>query len=395
MSARRGLTLAALYAGLIGCLDPVEDAPLRAAEFRLRDAGGGVVEIELAGLPAATIRAIDVASLDLRGWQAVAPMRVADAAADSPPMLGRYRVESESIVFTPRFPLRPGLEYRAAFEPTALPRGALVPPSAERVEAILSLPSVAQKRALTTVAAVFPSGEELPENLLKFYIHFSAPMGRGASYRHISLLDDAGRPVQAPFLEIGEELWDRSGRRLTVLFDPGRIKRRLKPHEELGPPLVEGRNYELVIAAAWNDAAGAPLQTEFRKKFSVTALDETQPDPQRWETTSPAAGTREPLIITFDEPLDRAMLAWAIEAVDSTGMALEGKIAIDEHETRWSFQPAAAWAAGRYELRIDPSLEDRAGNSVGRPFEVDGAAAEGATGDGPPRRIRFEIKNAN
>src|SRR5438105_1654786 len=79
-------------------------------------------------------------------------------------------------------------------------------------------------------------------------------MGRGAAYHHIRLLDATGRPVDAPFLELEEELWSNDGMRFTLLFDPGRIKRGLKPREELGPVLGAGKSYTLVIDGAWPDA---------------------------------------------------------------------------------------------------------------------------------------------
>src|SRR5262249_56091734 len=87
----------------------------------------------------------------------------------------------------------------------------------------------------TVVEHVYPSRKELPENLLRFYFHFSAPMSRGDVYQYIRLLDAAGKPIEAPFLELEQELWDESGRRFTLLIDPGRIKRGLKPREEGGP----------------------------------------------------------------------------------------------------------------------------------------------------------------
>ena len=58
-----------------------------------------------------------------------------------------------------------------------------------------------------SVAAVYPSADVLPENLLKFYIHFSAPMSRGEAYQRIHLMHE-GSEVKDPFLELGEELWD-------------------------------------------------------------------------------------------------------------------------------------------------------------------------------------------
>jgi hypothetical protein len=90
-------------------------------------------------------------------------------------------------------------------------------------------------RPATLVESVSPSAEVLPENLLRFYFQFSAPMSRGEAYSHIRLLNAAGRAVADPFLELNEELWSGDGRRFTLLFDPGRIKRGLKPREEVGP----------------------------------------------------------------------------------------------------------------------------------------------------------------
>jgi hypothetical protein len=62
----------------------------------------------------------------------------------------------------------------------------------------------------TVVSQVYPTAEVLPENLLKFYVHFSAPMSSGHIYDHIRLIGDStGKEVELPFLEIDEELWTR------------------------------------------------------------------------------------------------------------------------------------------------------------------------------------------
>ena len=108
---------------------------------------------------------------------------------------------------------------------------------------------------------VYPSRDLLPENLLQFYIFFSAPMSRGEAYRRITLLDIAtGKIVDAPFLELDEELWSPDGTRFTLVFDPGRIKRGLKPREEVGPVLEAGKSYSLVIDRQWLDALGKLAQ---------------------------------------------------------------------------------------------------------------------------------------
>src|SRR4051794_22725144 len=142
-----------------------------------------------------------------------------DRASEPPPLLGTYAVDKEAraIVFTARFPAEPGVTYAAEYRA----------PDAQPIRQTFALSA----RALgphATITRVSPSGDVLPENLLKFYIEFSAPMGRGESYEHIHLLDDRGKPLDLPFLELGEELWDPTGTRFTLFFDPGRIKKGLK-----------------------------------------------------------------------------------------------------------------------------------------------------------------------
>jgi len=91
------------------------------------------------------------------------------------------------------------------------------------------------------VQHVFPSAAALPANQLKFYVQFSAPMSRGEAWKHIRLLNHEGKPVDLPFLELDQELWDPNYQRLTILFDPGRIKRGLLPREEAGPIIEQGK----------------------------------------------------------------------------------------------------------------------------------------------------------
>ena len=49
------------------------------------------------------------------------------------------------------------------------------------------------------------------------------------------------------FLALDQELWDPVRRRITLLFDPGRVKRGVRTNLESGAPLVAGRRYRLVI----------------------------------------------------------------------------------------------------------------------------------------------------
>jgi hypothetical protein len=283
-----------------------------------------------------------------------------------PAMLGSYRIEKDLLRFEPRFPLARGVRYRAVLDPSILAAGKGNKPQ----EVALLLPRP-KREPTARVAQVYPTADRLPENLLKFYLHFSAPMSQGNCYRHIRLLDVRGKAVAWPFLELDEELWDPSGTRFTLFFDPGRIKRGLKPREEVGPALEEGKRYTLEIDQAWCDAEGTPLKETFRKTFTVTAPDDTLPDPKKWKLAAPAPGTRGPLRVTFPKAMDHALLQRLLWVTDASGKKVAGQVTTQERETVWLFTPEGPWRAGSYQLVADTRLEDLSGNSIGRPFEVD------------------------
>ena len=183
--------------------------------------------------------------------------------------------------------------------------------------------------------------------------------------------DADGKPVADPFLELDEELWSKDQKRFTLLFDPGRIKRGLRPREEAGPVLEQGKSYTLHIDQGWLDARGIPLAGGYQRTFTVGPADETPPDPKAWKIHPPKAGTSEPLRVEFNEPLDHALGLRLISVTGPGGGWLEGTARLEAGETRWIFTPRSAWSAGDYRLVIGTDLEDLAGNSVGRPFEVD------------------------
>lgn len=290
-------------------------------------------------------------------WRSVFAVRVAHADADAPNLLGQYEQRGSVLRFTPRFELSPGLAYRA----TCMRSG--------RVR-VFEVPAV-DPGPRVVVRAVYPSASELPENLLRFYVQFSAPVRRGHVYRHVALLDAEQRPIELAFLEIGEELWDKSGTRLTLLLDPGRIKRGLRPRIEEGPILEDGQSYCLRIDAALQDRAGRPLGASFEKRFRCIAADVTQPDPNAWTLSAPRIGTREALVVRFPEALDHALLRHMIDVEGPRGDVLAGDVRVFDGETAWRFRPHDAWEDGAHWLVVDRDLEDRVGNSIRSAFEVD------------------------
>ncbi|HIG30937.1 MAG TPA: hypothetical protein EYQ50_25305 [Verrucomicrobiales bacterium] len=292
---------------------------------------------------------------------------------DLPSIIGNYRMMNRDLEFRPTFPMERGLTYRATFHQYKF-RKFLKIPTDEKMSAIVSGDfTIPRENRIpsTLVSAIFPTSDAMPENLLKFYIHFSAPMNRGNVYSKIHLLNQEGKPVLYPFLEIGEELWDPFVKRLTVFFDPGRIKRELQPRLEFGLPLQAGKQFTLVIDPDWLDAQNLPLKEGFKKPFKVISSDFTSPDPAKWLVTPPRQESRDPLRVVFEEPLDHALINRLISVATHTGEGVEGSLSIHAGETLLKFLPETHWKKGSYKLIIDKDLEDLAGNSVGRPFEVD------------------------
>jgi Bacterial Ig-like domain len=283
-----------------------------------------------------------------------------------PAMAGRYAVVDDALRFTPQFAFRPGLKYQIEF--LSPPTGSESSPA--RLTKLMAIPAPPPGEP-TNVKAIYPSAAVLPENQLRFYLHFSAPMRQGEAYSHVKLLKSGGEQVTRAFLEIGEELWDTTGTRLTLLFDPGRVKQGLKPREEFGPVLVAGQEYKLVIDKAWRDATGRPLAAGLEKRFKAGPMIDAAIDHKQWKLSPPAAATRAPLVVQFSQPLDRALLEWTITVEDAAGKAVSGDVTVADEERRWEFRPDQAWQAGQYSLAVDTTLEDSAGNNLSRPFEVD------------------------
>ncbi len=250
-----------------------------------------------------------------------------------------------------------------------------------RLALVLLLCSVAVLRgsAEPPVEAIYPSGDAVPANHLKFYIHFSEPMRQGVFLDYCRLLDERGNAVPEPFRET--ELWSEDGRRLTLWLHPGRQKTGVNLNTELGPVLLPQRSCTLVISGKWPRESGAAAGEDFRKTFRTTERAIQQLDCATWRPLLPLrAGTMDPVVIRFAEPLDHALLLRCLSVVDASGGPVMGHVATDDHERVWRFTPDSPWRSGPHRVLVESKLEDLAGNSIARPFEVDLEAA-------PPRAM--------
>ena len=292
-------------------------------------------------------------------------------------MLGSYRLLDDTLIFEPLIPFTRGLHYTVWLKDKRLGEITIPRLTAGDNPALL---------------AIYPSQDSLPENLLKIYLHFSRPMREGQSQQYVVLLKNNSDTLPGVFLDLQPELWNADRTRLTLWLDPGRIKRDLIPNKLLGAPLQAGRQYTLVVSAAWPDEQGATLGKITTKSFVTVPRDSLSPDPARWSVHEPTSGNVQPLDVAFGEALDYSLLTETLHVFRDNGAAVSGKWQFLDEEKRGSFHPDEAWQAGRYKLKIESRLEDMAGNNSNRPFDRDISVPKPAKTSQSFTELSFEIR---
>ena len=276
-------------------------------------------------------------------------------AGSRSPVLGDLTEKNDTIQFRPLIPLSPGMTYEVWRQ--------------EQPVATITLPDVGGSKP--KLLTIYPEADTLPENLLKFYLHFDHPMRTGEVLQHVYLLDAKGDTLQNIFLNLQPELWDTTGTTLTLWLDPGRIKRGLVLNRALGNPLKTAQHYQLVVSANWKDSRGLPLDAPYTKRFLANVHDGTMIDLNRWQISTPKPGTREPLTIYLQEALDHYLLTETLSIQDAQGNDLPGVTGTANRDQQWTFSPQQNWQAGKYQLTVQAKLEDLAGNNLNKVFDRD------------------------
>jgi hypothetical protein len=302
---------------------------------------------------------------------AILPADLVGMALETPslqPLGGRFTVDGDELRFTPRLPFVDGLDY------ALVRRGG----GGEVRVWTIQRPS-RQPAASASVLAIYPTAAAVPLNLLKFYVQFSAPMSEGRAADAVEVRrEDTGELLENVFHRGRAELWDPGRRRLTLLLDPGRIKRGLGPQEALGYPLAEGTWVTVGVTLRFRDALGAPLVAGAQRRYWIGPPVREHVAPARWRQGWPEAGSSDPLVLEFDRPLDHALLQHSLRVTGPGGAAVAGAVVVGPEEMSWRFHPERPWAEGLYALTVDPVLEDLAGNSLARVFDRDMERGEDA-----------------
>jgi hypothetical protein len=217
---------------------------------------------------------------------------------------------------------------------------------------------------------ISPQANVLPVNTLRFYLHFPRPGEADFGRDRLWLLNDEEQVVRDPFLVLSQELWSGDGRRLTILMEPGRIKRGLGTDPSHEPALVAGRTYSLVITAL-----GQTARRTFRVGDPVLeAVDETH-----WRLVPPAVGSLDPAVVHFDRVMDSALCETEIAVLTPSGEIVHTRVSLAPDGTTARLIPSHPWRAGEHSLVISERLEDVCGNRLGEALDHDLGTG------GPPR----------
>lgn len=281
-----------------------------------------------------------------------------DTKKPGPAMIGTYDRKGNELIFTPRFPLDAGQTYRATLQ------------NAGKAVTLDYQPPMPAAKAPPKVVKIYPTADVLPANHLRFYIYFDRPMRGGKDlFKQIALIDDKGKEIHDPWLL--DEIWDEQTNCLILYIHPGRIKWGVFLRELLGPVLVEKREYSLVVRGAWTDTEGNKIGKDYVKKFRTTAEDRSRIELSEWKLLPPRAGSGERLYVNFPKSIDYRSLQRFISITDAKGKRLEGEFEIGKHEKEWTYIAKNGWPEGQYYLEVNGELEDTAGNSPLRPFDLD------------------------
>lgn len=208
--------------------------------------------------------------------------------------------------------------------------------------------------AAAAAVEVHPAGPAVPENLLRIELRFAQPQRLPFAVDRVKLLDAQGVPLEGALLDLA--LPGADGRRVSVLMDPGRVKRGAGPNRDAGRALQAGDTVRLVV------------EDRVVKMWAVTEAVSHALRPDAWQFEAPRAGSRQALVVDLREPISSTGES-LIAVVDAAGRRIRGQAALSHGDAVWTFRPAQPWRQGLHQLVLHPELEDPAGNRRCAAFE--------------------------
>ena len=201
-----------------------------------------------------------------------------------------------------------------------------------------------------------PKAETIPANTLRMYFTFDHPARGLVHQSEVTLVGPDGSEIKDAFMNFGQELWSPDGKRLTVFFDPGKIKRNVEAQGDTASPLKEGKSYQIKLANYVHSfQAGPPVRERL--------------NPRLWKVVEPSSHCGW-LEIRFDRLMDAALLLDQIEVIEAdSGIRISTTKQIQGGGAGLILRPKVKWRVGRYAIVASPILEDVSGNRIGESLD--------------------------
>ena len=349
------------------------------------EVGSNFGEIYLAGLDKTTVEFLVSKNLSSVEWSSF--FRVSIDGSERP-ILGKYEVQEEELVFKPRFLPDPNVSYVAVFSPKELQGIVRRPVSLKDLNKKIRFKPYNLGR--TKIQAIYPLAEILPSNVLRIYLEFTQPMGLENPYHFLSIEDLNGKSVEEPFVEVETGLWNPDRTRLTLLLHPGRIKRGVGPNVTKGEIFEMSNTYYLKISKEWMDAQGIPLGSDVEKRIEINEPLRSKLSMEEWEVKIPTLGTSEPAKIHVDRLLDYFLVKRLISFHDEDANIIIGEVVFDASKMEIIFVPETIWQNKNYYIMVNNRLEDVSGNTPLNAFDYE--KKEHNSEDEKGQKIHFRPK---
>ena len=161
----------------------------------------------------------------------------------------------------------------------------------------------------------------------------------GAAGRFHLLAEDGGELIGA-LLPMPPELWDRPRRRLTVLLEPGRIKRGIAT-ERPGRAAARARHLgHLRGGRPTHRCCGCAVGERRAAHVSNRRAHSLARGPQVGGTCSWPDSAGDQLVVRFGRSLDRALVRRCLKVVGPDGRVVPGQAVLDRDAAIWTFTPA-------------------------------------------------------
>ena len=214
------------------------------------------------------------------------------------------------------------------------------------------------------VIDIYPSADSIPANILRFYIKFSHPMQETGILKHIHLSHENGKNITGVFFDNDYELWNKERTVVTILVDPGRVKKGLFANNTMGWAFDVGKTYALTVDSLLLDFNDKHFEKSYTKSFMTVSADTIAPDIKNWTVNVPLSKTNMPLKINFKDNIDHISACTLIQVIDKNKKVISGNIFLKNSEKEWELIPKNHWEKGSYTIIVSSHLEDIVANSI-------------------------------